>query len=322
VTPSPQTTEGLGATPLTAEEEAACRWAAATFGREPNGRLILRLLATLDRERAAARLSVPSEALAEARETVIAKARTLLADSGRTRAISEARTALDDALYEYDAILAALPNREDDPEPPDVDRLAFAMEARDVQCGGSPHITPGNRFYREQAAALIALMPPPVREDAPSREGLDAEQSCLGCGQVREPSAWDAQSHAYLCVECVFAIRWTPALDELVSAALEFNNEVSPRLQWAGVDDNNGRLWKALDPFRYCYPVPESYHGPFAEGATPCGDRTLYLGRARLAALAATPPGDREDGTPPIAMPTVTHRAAVATAEAAAREEG
>lgn len=42
----------------------------------------------------------------------------------------------------------------------DIDAMAFALEARDVQRGGSPHITPGNRFYREEAAALLALVPP------------------------------------------------------------------------------------------------------------------------------------------------------------------
>jgi hypothetical protein len=42
-----------------------------------------------------------------------------------------------------------------------VERLAFALEARDVQRGGSPHMTPGNRFYLEEAAALVALMPSP-----------------------------------------------------------------------------------------------------------------------------------------------------------------
>lgn len=56
----------------------------------------------------------------------------------------------------------------------DIDRLAFALEARDVQRGGSPHITPGNRFYREQAAALIALMPPPANRPPVSGEPLDA----------------------------------------------------------------------------------------------------------------------------------------------------
>ena len=34
-----------------------------------------------------------------------------------------------------------------------------------------------------------------------------ADLSCLGCGLIREPSTWDATSHAYLCVECVGAIR-------------------------------------------------------------------------------------------------------------------
>lgn len=42
----------------------------------------------------------------------------------------------------------------------DIDAMAAALEARDVQAGGSPHITPYNRFYREQAGALLALLPP------------------------------------------------------------------------------------------------------------------------------------------------------------------
>jgi hypothetical protein len=36
---------------------------------------------------------------------------------------------------------------------------------------------------------------------------MTAELSCLGCGLIREPSTWDLTSHAYLCVECVGAIR-------------------------------------------------------------------------------------------------------------------
>jgi hypothetical protein len=50
--------------PLSAEEEATCRWAAAAFEREPNGHLIRRLLATLDAARASAPISLA--ALAEA----------------------------------------------------------------------------------------------------------------------------------------------------------------------------------------------------------------------------------------------------------------
>jgi len=53
------------------------------------------------------------------------------------------------------------------PQPDLEERLAFALEARDVQQGGSPHITPGNRFYREAAASLIALMPSGVAQERP-----------------------------------------------------------------------------------------------------------------------------------------------------------
>ena len=42
----------------------------------------------------------------------------------------------------------------------DIDAMAVALELRDVQQGGSPHITPGNVFYREAAAALLACLPP------------------------------------------------------------------------------------------------------------------------------------------------------------------
>jgi hypothetical protein len=57
------------------------------------------------------------------------------------------------------------------PHPDLEERLAFALEARDVQRGGSPHVTPGNRFYREAAASLIALMPP-----AQERPSIDVER--------------------------------------------------------------------------------------------------------------------------------------------------
>jgi hypothetical protein len=55
----------------------------------------------------------------------------------------------------------------------DVERLAFALEARDVQRGGSPHITPGNRFYREEAAALLALMPAQLSPSTGTPERCD-----------------------------------------------------------------------------------------------------------------------------------------------------
>ena len=52
----------------------------------------------------------------------------------------------------------------------DIDAMAAALELRDVQRGGSPHITPHNQFYREEAAALLACLPPRPVLAVPAQE--------------------------------------------------------------------------------------------------------------------------------------------------------
>lgn len=57
-----------------------------------------------------------------------------------------------------------------DLDPLDIDAMAQALELRDVQRGGSPHITPGNTFYREEAAALLACLPPSRGRTGPKEQ--------------------------------------------------------------------------------------------------------------------------------------------------------
>lgn len=77
--------------------------------------------------------------------------------------------ALEQDGWTVEALAAAqVPAQEERLDALDIDAMAAALELRDVQRGGSPHITPHNRFYREEAAALLACLPPrpvPAQEE-------------------------------------------------------------------------------------------------------------------------------------------------------------
>lgn len=109
---------------------------------------------------------------------------------------------------------------------------------------------PGSTFTDRRTGGTHLAAPA-----APEVRGLDADLSCLGCGQVREPSTWDAQSHAYLCADCVWAMRSRVSLERIVMVIEEMDDMFRAR-RWWPYHDQEGLmatepLAKALDPFRY-----------------------------------------------------------------------